>query len=136
MTLTSKDELWQKTADLPWEDVPIRKPPTGEVVAIMRIRGMSGDEVTDWQEAAVQQNGKRKRQSPAAMAMAVVTCAVNEDGTPYFEQRETLKVSQMPGYALLQLVEVALKLSGLKDEDFEELVEGFDDSPSELHDSD
>jgi hypothetical protein len=38
----------------------------------------------------------------------------------------------MPGYALLQLTEMALKLSGLSDDDYaKELVEGFDDGPSE-----
>lgn len=136
MSLISKSELWQATASLPCEDVPIRKPPSGEVIGTMRLRGMSGEEVTDWQDAAVQQSGKRRRTSKNAMAMLVVTCAIDADGEQYFEPRDQLKVSQMPGYVLLQLTEVALKLSGLKDEDFEELVEGFDEAPSEPHDFD
>lgn len=129
--LISKDAFFQVTADLPWEDVPIRKPPHGELVGTMRLRGLTGEEVNEWQDAAVQQVGKRRRQSRHAMAMLIVKAAINEDGSQFFDQRDTIKVSQMPGYALMQLSTVALNLSGLgDDEDAKELVEGFDDGPS------
>jgi hypothetical protein len=81
MGLISKDDLWQVTAQLPWEDVPIRKPPSGEVVGTMRLRGMSGEEVNEWQDASTQQIGKRRRQSKHSMAMLIVKCAINEDGS-------------------------------------------------------
>jgi hypothetical protein len=136
MSLTSKDDLWQVTADLPWQDVPIRKPPNGQVVATMRVRGLSGEEVNEWQDASSRQVGKVRRQSKHAMAQLIVMAAINEDGSQFFEPRETLKVSQMPGYALMQLTEVALKLSGLTDDDAKELIENFGNGLSELSTSD
>ncbi|MDF5755824.1 hypothetical protein [Spongiactinospora sp. TRM90649] len=130
--LISKDALWQATADLPWEDVSIRKPPHDEVIGVMRLRGLTGEEVNEWQDRAVHVKGRTRKQSRHAMAMLIVASAINEDGSQYFEPRETMKVSQMPGYALNQLTDVALKLSGLgDDEDARELVEDFGDDPSD-----
>ncbi|MEV0149110.1 MULTISPECIES: hypothetical protein [unclassified Nonomuraea] len=130
--LISKDVLFQVTADLPWEDVQIRKPPNNEVVGTIRLRGLTGDEVNEWQDAAVHVKGKTRRQSKHAMALLIVASAINEDGSEFFDRRDVLKVGQMPGYVLMQLTEVALKLSGLgDDEDVRELVEGFDDGPSD-----
>jgi hypothetical protein len=127
MTLISKDALWQAAADLPVEDVPLRRP-DGMVVGTMRVRGLTGEEVNEWQSAAVHQVGKVQRQSKTAMAKLVVMSAIDEDGGQYFDAKDTLKVSQMPGWMLLQLTQVALKLSGLGDDDFaKELVEDFGD---------
>ncbi|MEV4059729.1 hypothetical protein [Nonomuraea dietziae] len=137
MNLISKDVLWQATADMPWDDVTIRKPPRGEVIGTMRLRGMNGEEVNEWQDAAVVGTGKSRRKSKNALALLIVTCAINADGSPFFEPRDTIKVGQMPGYVLEQLGEVALRLSGLGDDDeAKELVEGFDDGPSEDFSSD
>jgi hypothetical protein len=137
MNLISKDALWQATADLPWEDVTLRKPPSGEVIGTMRLRGLTGAEVNEWQDAAVEGNGKKRRQSKHAMALLIVKCAINEDGSQFFEPRDVLKVGQMPGYVLMQLTDVALALSGLgDDDDVKELVQGFDDDPNETSTSD
>lgn len=137
MGLISKAELWQVAADLPWEDVQIRRPPGNEVVGTMRLRGLTGTEVNEWQDKAVHVKGKTRRQSRHAMAMLIVLSAINEDGSQFFDERETMKVSQMPGYMLMQLSEVALQLCGLgDDEDAKELVAGFDDDPSESSTSD
>ncbi|WP_068925038.1 hypothetical protein [Planobispora rosea] len=137
MNLISKDELWQAAADLPWEDVMLRRPPSGEVIGVMRLRGMTGAEVNEWQEQATEGSGKKRRQSRHAMALLVVKSAINEDGSPFFDPKDVLKVSQMPSYVLLQLADVALKLSGLGDDDeAKELIEGFVEGPSEGSTSD
>jgi hypothetical protein len=136
MDLITKEELWRVAADLPWQDVQLRKPPTDEVVGVMRLRGMTGEEVTAWQEAAVQVKGKQRRQSKHATSLLVVTCAIDVDGAPFFERRDVFKVSQFPGYLLNQLADVALKLSGLAEDDEarqlieDELIEDFDDAPN------
>lgn len=133
MSLMSKDDLWKVSADLPCEDVQLRRPSDGHVVGTMRIRGMTGEEVNEWQDAAVQVKGKVRRQSRHTSALLIIRCAINEDGSQFFDSRDLLKISQMPGYILMQLTEVALRLSGLGDDDeAKELVEGFDDGPSEL----
>lgn len=137
MSLMSKDALWSVAADLPCEDVPLRRPSDGAVVGTMRMRGLTGDEVAEWQRASVHQVGKVQKQSKTAMAKLVVMSAINEDGSPFFESRDLLKVSQMPSYILLQLTQVGLKLSGLGDDDFaKELVEDFDEAPSDSATSD
>ncbi|MFI9558876.1 hypothetical protein [Nonomuraea endophytica] len=129
--LLSKDQLWQVTADLPCEDVTIREPAAGKVVGVMRVRGLRGHEVNEWQDKAVEQRGRTRRQSQHSMALLVVMSAVDADGGQYFEPHEVLKVTQMPGYFLNQLVDVALRLSGLTEDDAKDLIEGFGDAPSE-----
>ncbi|GIH91935.1 hypothetical protein ACFFMN_33985 [Planobispora siamensis] len=137
MNLISKDELWQVAADLPWEDVMLRRPPNGDVIGVMRLRGLTGAEVNEWQEQATEGNGKRRKQSKHAMALLVVKSTINEDGSQFFDAKDVLKVSQMPSYVLLQLTEVAMTLSGLGDDDeAKELIEGFVEGPSEGSTSD
>jgi hypothetical protein len=126
--LISKDELLQ--VQCPIDDVELHHP-DGRPLGRMRVRGLTGAEVNEWQDAVVEVTGKKRRQSKHTMAMLIVASAINPDGTPYFEPREVLRVSQMPGFILTQLVEPALRMSGLSEADVEELVEGFDDGPSE-----
>ncbi|MFI6819269.1 hypothetical protein ACIBG7_43260 [Nonomuraea sp. NPDC050328] len=135
--LLTRDQLFQVAADLPWQDVPIRKPPNGEVIGTMRLRGMTGEESTEWQDSSVQVKGKTRRQSKHTLAMLIVTCAINEDGSEVFDRRDVMKVSQMPGYVLQQLGEVALVLSGLgEDDEARELIEDFDETPDASFTSD
>lgn len=141
MSLITKDQLFQVTADLPWQDVPIRKPPSGEVVAVVRVRGMTGEEIREWQDASVHGKGKARRESKHSLALLIVACAINEDGSDFFDKRDVMKVSQMPGYVLTQLGDAAFKLSGLGDDDetkelIEELVEDFDETPDDSLSSD
>lgn len=129
MSLITKDALWQATADLPWEDVTIRRP-DGQTVGTMRMRCLTGEEVNDWQSSSVQQVGKRQRTSKLATAKLIVMSAITEDGEQFFDPRDTIKVSQMPSYALMQLAEVALRLSGLDEDAVKDAAEDFGDAQS------
>ncbi|MEV0993413.1 hypothetical protein [Nonomuraea sp. NPDC050202] len=127
MDLISKDALWQVRC--PEEDVELRHP-DGSLLGRMRLRGLTGEQVNEWQDQVIEQRGNRRTQSKHTMALLIVRSAITEEGLPYFEPRDVLRVSQMPAYILTQLTPVAMRLSGLAEEDVKELVEDFGDDPS------
>ncbi|MDH2429314.1 hypothetical protein [Sphaerisporangium sp. TRM90804] len=128
MELISKDALWQVRC--PEEDVPLRRP-DGSALGTMRLRGLTGEQVNEWQDQVTEQVGNHRRQSKHTMAQLIVRSAITAEGAPYFEPHEVLRVSQMPGYLLTQLTPVAMRLSGLGEDDIKELVEDFGAGPSE-----
>lgn len=113
--------------DLPVEDVPV--PEWGGEV---RLRGLTGAELDEYQASLVVQtsNGQQKTNLRNATAKLVSRCAVNEDGSPLFEPKDLLKLSSKSAVALQRLANVAQRLNGLTDDDLKELTEDFDDGPS------
>lgn len=131
MAMLSKDELWQFATDLPSEEVPIRDA-NGKVRGTLRIRGLSGAELTDYQESlsVPTKNGRTKVNMKRAMAKLVLLCACNDDGSRYFEDSELIKIDQMPAATLMPLFESAQKLCGLSDDDMRQMTEDFPQTES------
>lgn len=60
-----------------------------------------------------------------ARAKLIVLCAIKEDGSPLFTKEQIEGLGKKSGVAVQRLFDVARKLSGLSDEDMEELTEAF-----------
>ncbi|WP_271215868.1 hypothetical protein [Streptosporangium carneum] len=113
--------------DLPVEDVPV--PEWGGEV---RLRGLTGAELDEYQASLVVQtrDGTQKTNLRNATAKLVSRCAIDEDGAPLFEPKDLLKLSSKSAVALQRLANVAQRLNGLTDDDLKELTEDFGDGPS------
>ena len=129
MALITKDQLWQIN-DTQWEDVPV--PEWGAGVEV-RLRNLSGEELDAYQAGLVIQtrDGGRKVNLRNASARLLVACAINEDGSPMFEVKDVMRLSQMNAKALNRLTVVAQRLSGMTEDDMKEFTENFDDVQSE-----
>ncbi len=136
MSLLAKDALWQITSDLPAEEVEIFDA-NGKIAGKIRMRGLTGNELTQYQESLTIRlsSGATKPNTRHAMAKLIALCAINEDGSPYFEKSEIVKLDQAPARILIPLFESAQRLCGLTDDAFQEMTEGFDGTESELSDS-
>jgi len=126
MDMLSKFDLFQITADLPTEVVPIYDA-MGNVRGHIRIRGLSGAELTEYQQGLTvnTRDGKTKTNMRRAMAKLILLTACNDDGSPYFDDSDILKIDQMPAKTLMPLFETAQKLCGLTDEDMRDMTEDF-----------
>lgn len=124
MALLSKEQIWQ-ASDIVFEDVPVPEwsPPGGEV-ACVRIRGLAGDERDAFEEASMKKSkrGGREVNLRNARARLVSACAINEDGSPMFTAGDVLKLGTKSAAALEKLVAVAQRLSGMTDEDVDDLT--------------
>jgi hypothetical protein len=137
MSLLNKADLWQITADLPAEEVEIFDA-AGNVAGKIRMRGLTGTELTQYQESLVVRlsSGQTKPNSRYAMAKLIALSAINEDGSPYFEKSDVPKLDSAPARVLMPLFESAQRLCGLTDDAFKEMTEGFDETESEPSNSD
>lgn len=131
-TLLKKEDLWQITADLPAEEVEVFDA-SGKLAGVIKIRGLTGSELTKYQESLTIRlsSGQTKPNVKFAMAKLIVLSAINDDGSPYFDTSDTKHLDDAPARILVPLFESAQRLCGLTDEVFKEMVEGFDETPSE-----
>lgn len=127
----SKDELWQVTSDLPTELIEI-KDAHGNPRGALRMRGLTGAELTEYQKklTILTRDGKSRTNMHRAMAKLILACACNEDGSPFFDQSDLIKLDSLPAATLMPLFEAAQKLCGLSDNDVKEMTEDFTETES------
>lgn len=132
MDVLSKDALWQIVADVPTEMVEISDA-YGRKAGHIKMRGLTGAELTEYQNGLTirTKDGRTRTNMRRAMAKLVLLCAINEDGSPYFEDTDLLKIDTMPAVTLMPLFEAAQKLCGLTDDDVKEMTEDF--TPTETN---
>jgi hypothetical protein len=135
--MLKKSDLWNITASLPAEDVEIFDS-NGVLSGTIRMRGLSAAELTAYQESLVIQlsSGARRQNARRAIAKLIVACAINDDGSPYFETSDIPKLDEAPARMLMPLFESAQKLCGLTDDDMNQLTENFGETRSESSNSD
>jgi hypothetical protein len=125
MALLSKDQVWQAD-DITFEDVPV--PEWGGEI---RIRGLAGDERDDFEaKSLVKRKGAREVNLKNLRARLVAACAINEDGSPLFNTSDVLRLGQKSAAAIERLFKVAQKLSGMSDQDVEELASDLELDPN------
>jgi hypothetical protein len=124
MSLLSKDQILSAD-DLPFEDVPV--PEWGGHVRIRTLTGFERDHF----EASVQRDPKGKRNLNNVRARLLALCLIDEDGTRMFAEAEIKALGAKSAKVLDHLLDIAKKLSGLTDEDVEEMAEGFTPAPSD-----
>lgn len=123
MTLLSRDQILSAD-DLTHEDLPV--PEWGGTV---RVRSLTGTE-RDAFEVSVSPDGK-KTNLANVRARLVAKTVVDEQGNALFTDTDVIKLGLKNAAALNRVWDVARKLSGLTEDDVKELVEDFDDAPSE-----
>ena len=97
------------------------------------VRGMTAKERDQYETSCiVQKNGKRNFNLIDARAKLVMLTVVDENNDRLFDASDVSRLSGMPASVIDKLFTVAQKLSGISDEDIDEL--GLD-SGEDQHDS-
>jgi hypothetical protein len=126
MSLLTRD-LIDGADDLPYEDVPV--PEWGGTV---RLRTLTGSERDEFEASVVSQNGTNRRVNlKNVRARLVSLCLVDEEGNRLYTNTDVAKLGKKSAKVLDRLFDKAQKLSGLTDDDVEELVEGFGTAPND-----
>jgi len=114
--------------DRPTVDVEV--PEWGGTV---RVRGLSGAERDAYEVAlaGVRPDGSRRLNLVNVRARLIAMTVVDEDGARMFTDADAEALGAKSGTAMQRVFETAQHLSGLTDEDVEELAEGFALAPSE-----
>lgn len=131
MGYLTRDEIL-KADDIQFFDVPV--PEWGGTV---RIRGLSGFERDDFEASVIDQRGRKTRIKLSNLrAKLVALSVVNGNGERLFSEKDVRVLGQKSAAALQRVFEAAQRLSGISDEDVEELTQNLesgqgDDSTSD-----
>lgn len=122
MALLSRDQI-ESADDLPSQIVPV--PEWGGDVKIV---GLSGEDVDKYEASVLRlRKGKPDVALQNATARLVAWCLVDEHNSRLFPNEGDVKaLGKKSGVALQRCFDVAAKLSGLRPEDVEAMVENFD----------
>lgn len=113
----SREDILQ-TKDITTEEVKV-----SEWGGVVRVKGLNGTQRNAYEQSMVQQNGKNvKMNMQNATAKLVALTVVDENDKPLFEQSDVEALGQKSGSALNRIFEVAQRLSGLSDEDMDDLT--------------
>lgn len=98
----------------------------------VRVRALSGSERDTYEGSLVQlsPSGQKKLTLANARAKLVSLAVCDEAGSPLFSEKDVVELGSKSATALQRVWEVASRLSGLSDDDMNELVETFTDVPS------
>lgn len=98
----------------------------------INVRGMSGHERDQFEQSLIQQRGKDQRVNMKnARAKIVVLCAVDEDGNRIFTDTDISALGRKSAKALDRIFTVAQDLSGIKEDDLDELTKNSEGMTSE-----
>lgn len=103
----------------------------------VRVRGLSGVERRRFERSIrVQAKGGRRRRGAAATDVKddlrerlVIWCCVDEQGERLFTNADLEWIGEKSSAAIEQIVDVAMRLSWLGDDDMDELAEEMADDP-------
>lgn len=133
MKFLTKDEILGAD-DIKREEVLV--PEWGNGVGVI-VRGLMGAERDVFEESILDQNGKKtKVKMRNARARLVAMSVVDEKGKLLFSMANVEALGQKNAAALDRIYEVASRLSGISDDDMEELVKNSDAIQSEDSTSD
>lgn len=110
------------------EDVPVQ-----EWGGTVKVQSLSGTERDAYEAGLVELkgDGSRKFTLQNARARLVSLSVVGEDGKRLFSEADVATLGDKSAVALERVCAVAMRLSGLTDADVQEMVEGFDNAPSD-----
>ena len=107
-----------KAEDLPREKVDV--PEWGGEVYVRALRGWERDAI---EESCVQRDGKKTKMSLTNLRAKICAASMcDENGTQIFTQDAAVTLGQKSSAALDRVFAVAQRLSGMSDDDVEELV--------------
>lgn len=98
----------------------------------VRVRGMSGKQRDRWEASLSERRNKRYVPNLENIrAKLVVECVVDENGQQLFQFGDVEALGLKSASALNRVYEVAARLSGVTDEDVEELAQNFRKTPGD-----
>lgn len=117
----SRDDIL-KAADNEAEEVNV--PEWGGTVL---VRGMTGKERDAFEVSLAQpgRGGRREWNTVNVRAKVIARCVVDDDGNRLFTDADVAELGEKSGAAVDRVYEVAARLSGLSDEDQEEMTRDF-----------
>lgn len=96
------------------------------------VRGMSGKERDAYEASIVKQRGKDTQVNMKnARAKLVALCTIDETGKRLFTEADVVALSQKSAKALDRIFAVAMELSGISQDDLEELTKNSEETTSE-----
>lgn len=127
MSVLSRDDILN-ASDRPTRNVEV--PEWGGTVI---VRGLSGAERDAYEASMVvtSPGGKVRTNMRNIRARLVAMACVDSDGARLFTDSDVDALGDKSAAAMERVFDVARTLSGLTDDDVEELAEGFGDAPSE-----
>jgi hypothetical protein len=134
MAFLTKDQIFAFD-DMTTTDVEMPEWTTpGQPTTVVRLKTLTGGERDKFESDSIVQrkgSGNTKMNLINLRARLIVLCAVDEQGRKMFGDSDVVKLSAKSSLAVNRLFEAAQKLNGMSQEDVDELVEGFDNDPSE-----
>jgi hypothetical protein len=119
----SKDDLL-KAEDLAAEEVDLSGIPGYDGTVL--VRGMTGKERDEFEASImVRAGGRMVPDLRNTRAKVVAKCVVDDDGTRMFTDHDVAALGEKSGAVIDRIYAVAARLSGLRDEDMEEMAEDF-----------
>lgn len=119
MALLNKEQIWG-AQDILWEDISV--PEWGGEVRVKGLTGRERDKFEADSLTKAKKSGQRDINLENMRARLVVLCAVDENFQPIFETRDVLHLGEKSAVALERVFAAAQRLSGMSDEDMEELA--------------
>jgi hypothetical protein len=124
MSLLSRDAILNAN-DIQSEDVHV---PAWD--GIVKVRGLTGEQRDAFEEAMIEGRGKNRQVRLTNLrAKLVALCVIDEKGDRMFTDADAAQLGRKSAAALSVLYDVAARLSGLTDEDVEELTANLSSSP-------
>lgn len=131
MAILTRDQILQAN-DIITETVPVPEW-GGEVL----VRGLSGSERDGFEDATLEQKGKSRRVNLANVrARLCALSIVDENGKRMFSDEDVRALGRKSAAALDRVFSAAQRLSGLSDDDVEELAKNSTGGQSEDSGSD
>ena len=119
--------LLSREAILAAEDRVVEEVEVPEWGGLVRVKGLSGTERDQFEASVAERKGKKTRMNLANIrARLVQRCVIGEDDKPLFKPNDVTALGAKSAAALDRVFEVAMRLSGMRDEDIEELTENLD----------
>lgn len=116
--ILGRDEILQA------QDSRTEKVPVPEWHGTVLVKSLTGTERDQYEATILQQNknGRISVRMNNARAKLVAKCCVDEDGSLLFSDEDIFVLGAKSAKALSRVYDKAAELSGLRDEDIEELV--------------
>jgi len=124
MSVLKRDDILQA------DDIKRELVPVPEWGGDIYVKGMTGAERDKFEGSLVIMRGKDKQMNMSNIRAKLASMTIcDENGKRLFNENDVQALSQKSAAALQRVFEVAQKLSGISDEDVEELAEELKNDP-------
>lgn len=130
--MESKKKFASKAQILQVPDLPVAELEVPEWGFWVRVRTLTAQERDNFETEIVRGNGRNVRTNTRNIrAKLVAATLVDETGAPLFGLSDVDALGQKSAKALDRVFTKASELSGMRDEDVQELAENFGETPAE-----